>query len=389
MIKKANRLNRFGEYYFSKKLREVAQLKKNGLDIINLGIGSPDLAPPKEAIDTLRHKATEAGAHQYQSYQGIPELREAIAKWYARHFKVCLNPENEILPLIGSKEGIFHLSMAYLDKDDVVLVPDPGYPAYTNCAKLAGATILPYDLKAENDWLPDLEELEKNLPKKAKMMWVNYPHMPTGASATEAFFAELIEFGLRNNILICHDNPYCFILNDKPISILNHPKAKQIAVELTSLSKSYNMAGWRVGMLSGAPEYLSAARQVSSNIGSGMFRPIQLAATAVLDTDQSWFDKLNVQYLERKAIVLELLQAMDCQIAPNQSGMFVWAKAPEHIEDIENWLDGILHNTGVFITPGFIFGRNGSRYVRVSLCNKKELIQSALTRIKQECSVRT
>ncbi len=382
MIKKASRLNKFGEYYFSKKLREVAQLKAEGLDVINLGIGSPDLSPPQEAIDALTQAANQAGAHQYQSYRGVPELREAAADWYVRNFGVTLNLADEILPLIGSKEGIFHLSMAYLEAGDVVLVPDPGYPAYTNCAKLADATPLPYDLKAENGWLPDLAALEKHLPENAKMMWVNYPHMPTGARATQAFFAELIEFGLRHNILICHDNPYCFILNDEPMSILNHPKAKQIAVELNSLSKSYNMAGWRVGMLCGAAEYLSAAQQVSSNIGSGMFKPAQLAAAAVLRLEQSWFDSLNVQYQERKIIAAQLLQTLGCEAEPEQSGMFIWAKAPSNIDDIEVWLDRILHDTGVFLTPGFIFGNNGARYVRVSLCNTVEVLGEALERMK-------
>ena len=382
MISKANRLNAFGEYYFSKKLREVAQLKAEGLDVINLGIGSPDLPAPQVAIDALNEAAKQSGAHQYQSYRGLPELREAIAKWYQYHFNVSLNPTNEILPLIGSKEGIFHLSMAFLDTGDTVLVPDPGYPAYTNCAKLAGANIVSYNLKAENNWLPNLDEIEKNLNPKTKMMWVNYPHMPTGAAASREFFQQLIHFAQKNNILICHDNPYTFILNENPISILDFEGAKDVAVELNSLSKSYNMAGWRVGMLAGAAPYIEATQQVSSNLGSGMFKALQVAAAEVLALDDTWFEDLNEVYKKRKMVSTKILTALACPPEAGQVGMFLWAKAPDEIKDIEIWLDELLHATGVFLTPGFIFGQNGARYVRLSLCNTVEVLEKALNRIE-------
>ncbi len=382
MIKKANRLNAFGEYYFSKKLREVAQLKADGLDVINLGIGSPDLAAPQVAVRQLNEAANQPGAHQYQSYRGLPELREAMSVWYQRHFNVPLNSTNEILPLIGSKEGIFHLSMAFLDVGDDVLVPDPGYPAYTNCAKLAGANIIPYDLKAENDWLPNLEEIAAQITPRTKMMWINYPNMPTGANASRAFFESLIAFAKQHQILICHDNPYAFILNENPVSILDFEGAKEVAVELNSLSKSYNMAGWRVGFLAGATPYIEATQQVSSNLGSGMFKALQLAAAEVLKLDDSWFEGLNEVYKKRKIIGAKLLAALGCPPKEGQVGMFLWAKAPE-VGDIEVWLDELLHATGVFLTPGFIFGQNGARYVRLSLCNTVETLEEALERIQK------
>ncbi len=383
MISKANRLNAFGEYYFSKKLREVAQLKADGLDVINLGIGSPDLPAPKVAVDALNEAANQPGAHQYQSYRGLPELREAIAAWYQRYFGVALNPANEILPLIGSKEGIFFMSMAFLDAGDAVLVPDPGYPAYTNCAKLAGARAIPYDLKPENDWLPDLNDIEKHLTKNTKMMWVNYPHMPTGATASREFFQSLIRFGQKNNILICHDNPYTFILNEHPASILDCEGAKEVAVELSSLSKSYNMAGWRVGMLAGATPYIEAAQQVSSNLGSGMFKGLQMAAAEVLKLDDTWFEDLNKVYKKRKILSTKILTTLGCPPDEGQVGMFLWAKAPDRVGDIEAWLNELLYETGVFLTPGFIFGQNGARYVRLSLCNREEILEKALEKIQK------
>lgn len=383
MIQKANRLNAFGEYYFSKKLREVAQLKADGLDVINLGIGSPDLAAPQVAVNQLNEAANQVGAHQYQSYRGLPELREAMSEWYQRYFNVTLNPVNEILPLIGSKEGIFHLSMAFLDVGDDVLVPDPGYPAYTNCAKLAGANIIPYDLKAENDWLPNLNEIAAQVTPRTKMMWVNYPHMPTGAGASRAFFESLIKFAKQHQILICHDNPYAFILNENPISILDFESARDVAVELNSLSKSYNMAGWRVGFLAGARPYIEATQQVSSNLGSGMFKALQLAAAEVLKLDNVWFEELNIIYKKRKIIGTKILTALGCPPEEGQVGMFLWAKAPDEITDIEVWLDELLHATGIFLTPGFIFGKNGARYVRLSLCNTVETLEKALKRIEK------
>ena len=380
MIKPANRLNNFEEYYFSKKLREVASLIEAGNEIINLGIGSPDLPAPKKAIDAVAGSMGDSGVHQYQSYKGLPELRQAVSEWYKHHYGVSLDPDQEILPLIGSKEGIFHLSMAFLDEGDRVLVPDPGYLAYTNCAKLAGAIAVPYDLDEEKAWLPDLDEIENNLLPNTKLMWINYPHMPTGAKANLEFFNRLIEFAQRNSILICHDNPYSFILNSDQLSIFNAVGSKSVAVELNSLSKTYNMSGWRVGFLSGSPEYINAAQKVSSNINSGMFKPVQIAAIESLSLDPSWFRQQDGIYTKRKKVALALLQYLNCDVEIDQAGLFLWAKVPDRVIDVEKWLDTILYEKGIFITPGSIFGSNGKRYIRISLCSPVKNFEEALAR---------
>ena len=383
MIKPANRLKQFNEYYFSSKLREVAQLVESGKDIINLGIGSPDLPAPRVAVDTVSSSFNHSGVHQYQSYKGLPELRQAVTEWYQKYFDVALDPDKEILPLIGSKEGIFHISMAFLDEGDSVLVPDPGYLAYRNCAKLAGAIPVAYDLLPEKNWLPDINELKSLVSENTKMMWINYPHMPTGAKATLEFLHELVEFARDNSILICHDNPYSFILNEDHLSIFNVKGSKAVAVELNSLSKTYNMSGWRVGFLSGNQEFINATQKVSSNINSGMFKPVQLAAIESLRLDRSWFKQQDVIYKKRKEVALELLKEMECAVEGDQAGLFLWARVPEKIKDVEEWLDSILYEKGIFMTPGSIFGKNGKDYIRISLCSPEENFHKALTRLKQ------
>ncbi len=377
----AKRLQQFEEYYFSKKLREVAKLTAAGKPVINLGIGSPDLDPPSAAINRLSEASSEKGAHQYQSYRGIPTFRNAISDWYQKHFDLNLNPENELLPLIGSKEGIFHLSMAFLDVGDTVLIPDPGYPAYANCAKLVGATTQSYDLLESNNWLPDFDAIEKSLKPKTKMMWVNYPHMPSGTQANLELFEKLVAFGLRHNILICHDNPYAFILTEKPLSILQVEGSKSVAVELNSLSKTYNMAGWRVGFLAGASTFIEATQQVSSNLGSGMFKSVQMAAAVALQVDEDWFAQQNKTYLQRKKLGLELLKKLGCEVNGDQVGLFIWAKAPNGIIDVAEWLDQLLYEKNIFLTPGHIFGKNGVGYVRLSICSTVEMLETAMARL--------
>ena len=380
-ISPAKRLDQFEEYYFSKKLREVAKLIAAGKPIINLGIGSPDLVPPKVAINQLTEASNQKGAHQYQSYRGIPTFRNAIADWYQKHFDVHLNPENELLPLIGSKEGIFHLSMAFLDVGDTVLIPDPGYPAYANCAKLVGAKIQTYDLLDSNNWLPDFDAIEKQLMPNTKMMWVNYPHMPSGTAANLELFEKLVAFGHRHNILICHDNPYAFILTEKPVSIFQVEAARSVAVELNSLSKTYNMAGWRVGFLAGAAEFIQATQQVSSNLGSGMFKSVQMAAAAALQVGDNWFVNQNEIYLKRKKIGTAILEHLGCEVRGDQVGLFIWGKVPEDIGNITEWLDELLYERNIFLTPGHIFGKNGNDYVRLSICNTVEVLETALARL--------
>lgn len=382
MIKTASRLGEVKEYYFSRKLREIAELRAAGHDVLNLGIGSPDLPPSQAVLDTLKVESAKEENHAYQSYSGLIELRTAFTNWYKKNYEVELNPNNEVLPLIGSKEGIMHISMTYLEAGDEVLVPNPGYPAYRAVANLTGATIVDYDLKEENNWLPDLEALAKKDLSKVKIMWLNYPNMPTGTRATRAFFKKIIAFGKAHNILIVNDNPYSFILNDNPLSILSIEGAKETALELNSLSKSHNMAGWRVGVLVGKPEYLQTILRFKSNMDSGMFKPLQLAAATALQNPQSWYDNLNVIYRERRETVFELLNLLKCKFDKNQVGMFVWAKIPESYQTGFELSDEILENTYVFITPGGIFGSNGDKYIRVSLCSKKEVFKEAINRIK-------
>ena len=376
----ANRLHTVEEYYFSKKLREVHAMKATGAPIINLGIGSPDLAPPKNVISAITDSLTDASAHKYQSYQGLPELRSAMADFYKTHYNVSLNSDNEVLPLIGSKEGIMHISMAYLNEGDAVLIPNPGYPTYTSVTKLVGADPIFYDLKASSNWQPDLAALEAIDLSKVKLMWVNYPHMPTGTLGNQTALKSLVAFAKKYAILLVNDNPYSFILNEQPSSIFNIEGAKEVCLELNSLSKTFNMAGWRVGMLTGSAEHLQNVIKVKSNMDSGMFYGIQKGAIEALNSSKNWFTDLNKIYAERRALVWELATALNCTFETTTSGMFVWAKLPSAVKS-EAYIDSILHQHHIFIAPGTIFGSNGEGYIRFSLCAPKESIQSAINRV--------
>ncbi|MEQ9164969.1 MAG: aminotransferase class I/II-fold pyridoxal phosphate-dependent enzyme [Fulvivirga sp.] len=381
MITIADRITGVEEYYFSKKLREIAQLRAEGKDIINLGIGSPDLKPADSVIDKLKNTAEKDNVHGYQSYKGTPALRSAFAAWYKKYYQVDLNPETEILPLIGSKEGIIHISMTYLNPGDEVLVPNPGYPAYAASARLTGATCRYYTLSEEQGWLPDLEALEMTDLSKVKLMWVNYPNMPTGTSASTALFEQFKAFGERNEILICNDNPYSFILNDEPLSMLSTGLSDYI-LELNSLSKSHNMAGWRVGMIAASEQHINNILTFKSNMDSGMFLGIQEAAVEALNLGDDWYASVNKTYKERRAAVWQIMDTLDCSYDKDQVGMFVWAKIPESIADVDVMINEILYQADVFITPGFIFGDNGKRYIRISLCAPVETLEKALERIE-------
>jgi LL-diaminopimelate aminotransferase len=383
MIRESDRLQVAETYYFAKKLAEIRTMNEtNEIKVINLGIGSPDLPPPTGVTEKLKEYATRPDVHAYQSYKGLPELNEAFAAWYKTHFDVNLDPKTELLPLIGSKEGVMHISMSFLNPGDQVLVPNPGYPAYAMTAKLAGAEIVYFDLESHLNWLPDLDKLEQLDLSKVKLMWVNYPNMPTGGNATIDFFKKLIAFGQRHNILICHDNPYTFILNDSPISIMQVEGAKSCALELTSLSKNYNMAGWRVGAVAGDKYYIDTILKFKSNMDSGMFMPIQIAAIEALGQDQSWFDYLNGIYAERKKVAITIMENIGCTPLLDGAGMFVWASIPSDIKDAETLADEILYESKVFITPGHIFGDVGMRYLRISLCSDVEQLNNALQRVK-------
>lgn len=381
IINPASRLQVVKEYYFSLKLKEIAKMNVDGEAVINLGIGSPDLPPKSEVIETLCKESIATNVHAYQSYQGLPALREAFAEWYKREYEVNLNPNEEVLPLMGSKEGIMHISMSFLEKGDQVLVPNPGYPAYAATAKLAGAEIVYYDLLEANHWLIDLDELAKKDLSKIKVMWVNYPHMPTGTKASKAFLQELVEFGRQHKILICNDNPYSFVLNEFPLSILSIKGAKEVCLELNSLSKSHHMAGWRIGMIAGAKDYLQTILKFKSNMDSGMFKPLQLAAVKALGEDQVWREKTNQTYAERREVVYEILEKLDCTFSKNQAGLFVWARIPKTEKSGFEMSDQILKNCRVFICPGGIFGSNGDPYIRISLCNPINVFQKAKAKI--------
>lgn len=383
IIQTASRLGDVKEYYFSKKLREIAELRATGKRIINLGIGSPDLSPADEVINALKIESTKDGYHQYQSYSGIIELRQAYADFYKKWYDVELNATNEVLPLIGSKEGIMHISMTFLEKGDEVLIPNPGYPTYRSVANLTGATIREYDLVEGNNWLPDLGQLAKQDLSKVKIMWVNYPHMPTGGQADVTFFECLIAFAKKHEILVVNDNPYSFILNDNPMSILSIEGAKEVALELNSLSKSHNMAGWRMGVLTGNSEYIQTILRFKSNMDSGMFKPMQLAAVEALKLDKKWFEKLNSTYKKRQQKVHQLFETLGCTYDTNAGGMFVWAKIPSNFKNGFEMTDYILEQTGVFITPGGIFGSNGDQYIRASLCSPIEILEEAIAKIEQ------
>ncbi|MCH7523624.1 MAG: aminotransferase class I/II-fold pyridoxal phosphate-dependent enzyme [Bacteroidetes bacterium] len=381
MIEPANRLQSVEEYYFSKKLREVNLLKASGLPIINLGIGSPDLQPPQKVITALTDSLTYPDAHKYQSYQGLPELREAMASFYREQYNVALSPKTEILPLMGSKEGIMHISMAYLNEGDEVLIPNPGYPTYESVTKLLGAKPVFYDLTQENNWFPDILALEKSDLSKVKLMWINYPHMPTGAKATYKLYEELVSFARRNNILIVNDNPYSFILNDAPKSILAVQGAKEVCLELNSLSKTFNMAGWRVGMVLGDETYINNILKVKSNMDSGMFYGIQKGAIEALKCSEMWYISLNSVYEQRRELIWKLAKVLNCTFDKNASGLFVWAKLPALVK-AEEFVDIVLKNHHLFIAPGTIFGSNGEGYIRLSLCESVEDIEEAIARVK-------
>lgn len=382
-ITPANRVQQVKEYYFSRKLKEIAELNAKGADIISLGIGGPDRPPHQDVINTLCSEAQRNDSHGYQAYVGIPELREAFAEWYKTHYNVELNPVTEIQPLIGSKEGILHTTLAFINPGDGVLLPNPGYPTYTSVSKLAEAELYTYDLTEEGGWEPDFEALEKLPLEKIKLMWVNYPHMPTGKRASLELFKKIVDFGRKHNIVIVNDNPYSFILNDNPLSILNIEGAKDIAIEMNSLSKSHNMPGWRIGMIASNPTFIQWILKVKSNIDSGQFRPMMKAAVEALKQDKEWYAQINTTYAKRRLIAEEIMNTLGCHFDPAQSGLFLWGRIPESEESSEALADNILYNARVFITPGFIFGSNGNRYIRISLCAKEDKMQEALNRIKQ------
>jgi aspartate/methionine/tyrosine aminotransferase len=382
MISTAKRIERVEEYYFSRKLAEVRSLDKPERRIINLGIGSPDLAPSPAAVEALTRAAENPANHGYQSYKGIPALRQAIAGFYKKIYDVTLDPETQILPLMGSKEGIMHISMAFLNEGEKVLIPDPGYPTYASVANLVGAKIETYRLSASNNWAIDIEELSRRDFTNVKLMWVNFPHMPTGTTATREQLQELVNLARKHNFLIVNDNPYSLILNDAPMSILSVEGADLVALELNSLSKSHNMAGWRIGWLAGRREYVDYVLRVKSNMDSGMFLGLQHAAVEALSSSPEWFEAQNKIYKGRRQAASGILHELGCTWSEKQSGLFIWAKAPEGISNIEKWLDQILYGAGVFITPGFIFGDSGNGYIRISLCSPEEKLNEALERIR-------
>ena len=381
MIEAANRLQTVEEYYFSKKLREVNLLIASGKPVINLGIGSPDMQPPQKVVDAISESFKNPNAHKYQSYQGLPELRDAMSRFYKEHFSVYLSPSTEVLPLMGSKEGIMHISMAYLNEGDEVLIPNPGYPTYQSVTKLVGAKGVLYELDEANNWMPDFDALEKLNLSKVKLMWVNYPHMPTGVQPTNHVFEALVSFGKRHNILIVNDNPYSFILNDLPKSILSVEGAKEVCLELNSLSKTFNMAGWRVGMVVGDSTHINNILRVKSNMDSGMFYGIQKGAIEALKCSKMWFATLNNVYQERRNLVWKLADALNCTYDKNATGLFVWAKLPAYVKS-EEFIDLILKENHIFLTPGTIFGSKGEGYIRFSLCASTEDLEEAIARVK-------
>jgi LL-diaminopimelate aminotransferase len=383
MIKPADRISTVQEYYFSVKLKQIDRLRQEGKDVINLGIGSPDQAPAPQVIETLGETSKNPANHGYQSYIGIPALRKGFASWYQRSYGVALNSENEIIPMMGSKEAIMHISMAFLNAGDEVLLPNPGYLTYTAVTNLVSAVGRYYDLKADNGWQPDFKALEAQDLSKVKLMWVNYPNMPTGAAANPEVMKQLIAFGRKHHILICNDNPYSFVLNPNPSSLLSVEGAKEIAIELNSLSKSHNMAGWRIGMVASNAEFIQYILRVKSNMDSGMFRPMQEAAAKALELDTDWYKEVNDVYARRRTLVYELMDTLQCRYDRNQVGLFVWAKIPDKYRNGQDLSDLVLDKAHVFITPGFIFGSNGEQYIRISLCASEALIEESIKRIKQ------
>lgn len=382
MIKTAKRIANVEEYYFSKKLAEVRALDTSTLKVINLGIGSPDLAPSTATIGALIKSAENPDHHGYQNYKGIPALRQGIADFYKIIYDVNLSPESEILPLMGSKEGIMHISMAFVDEGDEVLIPDPGYPTYASVSKLVGAKIRTYEMKESLDWDVDIEALKSQDLSKVKVMWINFPHMPTGRVASRAEMKELVDLAIKHQFLIVNDNPYSLILNRNPLSILSIEGADKVALELNSLSKSHNMAGWRIGWVAGKKEFVDAILRVKSNMDSGMFLGLQHAAVEALKNTQMWFDQLNSIYMGRRIVAEKILKELGCTYSEKQSGLFVWARVPRQIEDVEKWVDEILYGAKVFITPGFIFGEAGKKHIRISLCATVEKMEEAFERIR-------
>ena len=383
-IKPAERLSLVSEYYFSRKLKEVAQMNAEGKDIISLAIGSPDMPPSKQTIQTLCEVASRPDTHGYQPTMGTPELRKAMADFYKRWYGVDLNPATEIQPLIGSKEGILHVTLAFVNPGEEVLVPNPGYPTYTSLSKILGAKVVNYDLMEDNGWQPDFEQLEKMDLSRVKLMWTNYPNMPTGGNGRMETYERLVDFARKHNIVVVNDNPYSFILNDKPMSLLQVEGAKDCCIEFNSMSKSHNMPGWRVGMCATNPTFISWILKIKSNIDSGTFRGIQLAAAAALSNDEEWHHEANIEtYSRRRKYAEQIMDALGCKYDPNQVGMFLWGRIPDSYSNCEELTERVLHEARVFITPGFIFGSKGERYVRISLCAKEEKIQAALERIKK------
>ena len=382
-ISPADRLSSVSEYYFSHKLKEVAAMNAAGKGVISLGIGSPDMPPSEETVETLCTEAHNPNGHGYQPYVGIPELREAFARFYKRWYNVELDAKTEIQPLIGSKEGILHVTLAFVNPGEQVLVPNPGYPTYTSLSRLLGAEVVNYNLTEENGWMPDFDELERMDLSRVKLMWTNYPNMPTGANATPELYERLVDFARRKGIVIVNDNPYSFILNDNPLSILSVEGAKECCIEFNSMSKSHNMPGWRIGMIAANPTFISWILKVKSNIDSGMYRAMQLAAVKGLDAEADWYEGNNANYASRRKTAGEIMEALGCSYDKSQVGMFLWGRIPEHYADVEELTERVLHEARVFIVPGFIFGSNGSRYIRISLCAKNEQLEEALKRIKE------
>ena len=383
-IKPAERLSLVSEYYFSRKLKEVAQMNAEGKDIISLAIGSPDMPPSEKTIQTLCEVASRPDTHGYQPTMGTPELRKAMADFYKRWYGVELNPTTEIQPLIGSKEGILHVTLAFVNPGEEVLVPNPGYPTYTSLSKILGAKVVNYDLMEDNGWQPDFDQLESMDLSKVKLMWTNYPNMPTGGNARMETYERLVDFARRHNIVVVNDNPYSFILNEKPMSLLQVEGAKDCCIEFNSMSKSHNMPGWRVGMCATNPTFISWILKIKSNIDSGTFRGIQLAAAAALSNEAEWHREANIEtYARRRKYAERIMDVLGCKYDPNQVGMFLWGRIPDIYSNCEELTERVLHEARVFITPGFIFGSKGERYIRISLCAKEEKIQNALERIER------
>jgi hypothetical protein BACCOPRO_02828 len=383
-IRPARRVEEIKEYWFAGKMREVARMNAEGLDVVSLGVGGPDRMPALEVVDTLCESARKEGNHTYQIAAGLPELRQAMSRWYKRHYGVEVNPDSEVLPLIGSKEGVLHISLAFVNPGDKVLVPNPGYMTYSGVSRMLGAQIVNYDLLADEGWKPDFDQLERLASEGGvKLMWVNYPNMPTGASADMELFRRLVDFGRRHGIVIVHDNPYSFILNDKPLSLLQVEGAKDVAIELNSLSKSHNMAGWRMGMVISNPEFVTWVRKMKSNIDSGQFKPVMEAAIRALDLPDSWYADVNAAYAERRIVAEKIMTELGCSFDPSQKGLFLWGRLPEGAGDSASFAQRVLEEARVFIVPGFIFGSNGEGYIRISLCAPVERMEVALDRVKK------